>query len=113
MVRAWPGGAGWAKIAGNYAPTIEPLVTAARDYGAQQSLFVMPQGPDRDDAVLSECGGMNFMVLIDKVRKPPSDWELCWIAAAEVAAYPIACASAHALIGLPPHQWQNQSWAHT
>lgn len=66
MVRAWPGGAGWAKIAGNYAPTIEPLVTAARDYGAQQSLFVMPQGPDRDDAVLSECGGMNFMVLIDK-----------------------------------------------
>ena len=67
MVRAWPGGAGDAKIAGNYAPTVEPLVAAARDYGAQQSLFVLPQGPDRDDAVLSEGGGMNVMVFIDKV----------------------------------------------
>ena len=68
MVRAWPGGVGDAKIAGNYAPTVEPLVAAARDYGAQQSLFVLPQGPDREDALLSEIGGMNFLVFIDKVR---------------------------------------------
>ncbi|KAK9792481.1 hypothetical protein WJX73_005014 [Symbiochloris irregularis] len=66
MVRAWPGGAGDVKIAGNYSPTIEPLVAAARDYGASQSLFVLPQGPDRDQAVLSEAGGMNFFAYIDK-----------------------------------------------
>lgn len=67
MVRAWPGGAGDVKIASNYAPTVEPLVAAARDYGASQSLFVLPQGPDRDQAVLSEAGGMNFFAHIDKV----------------------------------------------
>lgn len=73
MVRAWPGGAGDAKIAGNYAPTIEPLVAAARHYGAQQSLFVLPRGPDRDEAVVSEAGGMNFMVFVNKVGLP------CWV----------------------------------
>lgn len=73
MVRAWPGGAGDVKIAGNYSPTIEPLVAAARDYGASQSLFVLPQGPDRDQAVLSEAGGMNFFAYIDKVSGAVND----------------------------------------
>ena len=81
MVRAWPGGAGDAKLAANYAPTIEPLVAAARDYGASQSLFVLPQGPDREEAVLSEAGGMNLFVLYEKVLVPTASClqsPCCW-----------------------------------
>jgi branched-subunit amino acid aminotransferase/4-amino-4-deoxychorismate lyase len=38
-LRAAPGGVGWCKAAGNYAPTLRPLAQALQDHGCQQVLF--------------------------------------------------------------------------
>lgn len=35
--RAWPGGMGFAKAGGNYAPTIQPAVRAQEEHGCAQA----------------------------------------------------------------------------
>uniref|UniRef100_A0A2P2ID95 branched-chain-amino-acid transaminase n=2 Tax=Hirondellea gigas TaxID=1518452 RepID=A0A2P2ID95_9CRUS len=52
-VRAWPGGVGFAKIGGNYAPTIRPALEAA-ELGFSQILWLF--GPDH---YVTEVGTMN------------------------------------------------------
>eukprot|EP00803_Ostreobium_quekettii_P003644 evm.model.scf_271.7 EVM.evm.TU.scf_271.7 scf_271:91172-94158(+) len=47
-VRAWPGGAGEHKLASNYGPTLKP------------------HGPSPEDALISECAGMNVFFLLEK-----------------------------------------------
>ncbi|KAL1917373.1 uncharacterized protein VTP21DRAFT_5029 [Calcarisporiella thermophila] len=53
-VRAWPGGTGYAKIGGNYAPGIKPQREATAQ-GFQQNLWVF--GPDQQ---ICEVGTMNL-----------------------------------------------------
>lgn len=53
-VRAWPGGAGDAKVGGNYAPTIR-VQTAAAKKGFSQILWLLGE-----DAYVTEVGTMNF-----------------------------------------------------
>jgi branched-chain amino acid aminotransferase len=54
-VRAWPGGIGYAKAGGNYAPTIGPQATAAAE-GYSQVLWLYGE----DDQV-TEVGTMNMI----------------------------------------------------
>lgn len=60
-VRAWPGGTGFAKVGGNYAPTMKPQAEAAANgYGQVLWLF----GPEEE---ITEVGAMNvFFVLQNK-----------------------------------------------
>lgn len=55
-LRAAPGGVGWCKAAGNYAPTLEPL-RAAGEHGAAQVLFC-------SDGQVGECAAMNIFFLV-------------------------------------------------
>lgn len=55
-VRAWPGGAGDAKVGGNYAPTIRVQAEAASK-GYSQILWLF--GPGND---ITEVGTMNFFL---------------------------------------------------
>lgn len=58
-VRAAPGGVGWCKHAGNYAPTFVPA-KAARERGCTQVLFT-------NNGFVGECAAMNvFFVLQDE-----------------------------------------------
>lgn len=66
-VRAWPGGVGNNKVGTNYAPTIGPQMDASEQHGTSQVLYSFPQGSDPDDALVSECGSMNLMFLLQKV----------------------------------------------
>lgn len=54
-VRAWPGGAGNAKVGGNYAPTIAPTQQAMKDHGCAQILWLF--GSDHQ---ATEVGAMNI-----------------------------------------------------
>ncbi|KAL3141817.1 hypothetical protein ABBQ32_004491 [Trebouxia sp. C0010 RCD-2024] len=65
-VRAWPGGVGNNKVGTNYAPTIGPQMDASEQHGTSQVLYSFPQGSDPDDALVSECGSMNLMFLLQK-----------------------------------------------
>ncbi|KAF8073223.1 Srpra [Scenedesmus sp. PABB004] len=65
-VRAWPGGAGAHKVAGNYAPTVAPQVAAMQQHRCSQVLYTLPRGADSRDALLSECGAMNMMFVLDR-----------------------------------------------
>ena len=56
-IRAAPGGIGWCKAAGNYAPTLEPLRAAAEQYGAAQVLFCA-------NGQVGECAAMNIFFLV-------------------------------------------------
>jgi branched-chain amino acid aminotransferase len=60
-VRAWPGGAGNAKVGGNYAPTIAPARAAAASSGVSQILWLF--GPEH---TVTEVGAMNIFFLIKK-----------------------------------------------
>jgi branched-chain amino acid aminotransferase len=53
--RAWPGGAGDAKVSGNYAPTIYPQAVAKKRFGADQVVFTTSDG-----SMFEECGAMNI-----------------------------------------------------
>lgn len=75
--RAWPGGVGQFKVAGNYAPTIKPQVEAAQKYGASQVVYTFSNtvsnsnpeaetSPDPDSATFAECGAMNVFFFIEK-----------------------------------------------
>ena len=67
-VRAWPGGVGNNKVGSNYAPTIGPQCDAAEQHGTSQVLYSFPQGSNPDDALVSECGSMNLMFFLQKVK---------------------------------------------
>jgi branched-chain amino acid aminotransferase len=63
-VRAWPGGAGHAKIGGNYAPCIVPQAVAALS-GHQQILWLFGE-----DGAITEVGMMNmFAAMITRDGK--------------------------------------------
>jgi len=65
-VRAFPGGTGFAKCAGNYAATIKPA-REAREKGFDQILWV----DGMEYSYLQECGTMNiFAVIGDTVITP-------------------------------------------
>lgn len=55
-VRAWPGGAGNAKLGANYAPCIVPQMQAAKR-GFHQNLWLFEQGGEE---YVTECGTMNL-----------------------------------------------------
>ena len=59
-VRAWPGGAGNAKVGGNYGPSIAPSLKAAA-HGCSQVLWLF--GPDHE---ATEVGAMNIFFVIQK-----------------------------------------------
>lgn len=66
-VRAFPGGVGFAKAAGNYAATIKPA-KMARDKGFDQILWL----DGMEFKYLQECGTMNiFVVINDTIITPP------------------------------------------
>lgn len=65
-VRAWPGGTGDCKVAGNYAPTMKPQ-SIATEHGYSQVLWLFGE----DDSI-TEVGAMNvffFMINKDTGRK--------------------------------------------
>ena len=65
-IRAWPGGVGEYKLAGNYAPCFKPQ-KAALAKGYQQNLWCLE---DKEGVMkVTECGQMNFMVVIEKKRE--------------------------------------------
>eukprot|EP00903_Cladosiphon_okamuranus_P020178 g18522.t1 len=59
--RAWPGGMGFAKAGGNYAPTIQPQAQALAEHGCAQVLWLF----GKDDLV-TEVGAMNIFFLLEK-----------------------------------------------
>lgn len=63
--RAWPGGAGAYKLAGNYAPCFKPQ-TLALAQGYQQNLWCL-EGNDGRTKV-TECGQMNMMIVTEIKR---------------------------------------------
>jgi len=67
-VRAWEGGSGQYKIAGNYGPTLSIQEESARLRGCDQNLWLY--GPERQ---VTEVGAMNIMFL---VRAPGGGMEL-------------------------------------
>ena len=77
MVRAWPGGVGNHKLAGNYAPTMSAQADAQR-HGAHQVLYTF-DAQDGQGACIAEAGAMNVMVVLDKpgggmeLATPPLD----------------------------------------
>lgn len=66
FVRAWPGGAGNAKVGGNYASTMKAAAEAAAD-GYSQVLWLFGENDE-----VTEVGSMNFFVyLINKETNRP------------------------------------------
>ncbi|KAG1741889.1 aminotransferase [Suillus paluster] len=59
-VRAWPGGTGGHKIAGNYSPGFLPQQTAA-EKGYDHILWLFG-----DDRRITEAGAMNFFVVVKR-----------------------------------------------
>lgn len=57
MIRAWPGGFGYAKVGANYGPSIVAQ-GEARDRGYNQILWLFG-----DECYVTEAGGSNFFVL--------------------------------------------------
>ncbi|CAM9707854.1 unnamed protein product, partial [Hapterophycus canaliculatus] len=59
--RAWPGGMGFAKAGGNYAPTIQPQAEALEEHGCAQVLWLFGE-----EDYVTEVGAMNIFFLIRK-----------------------------------------------
>eukprot|EP00878_Enallax_costatus_P010474 GHUV01010936.1.p1 GENE.GHUV01010936.1~~GHUV01010936.1.p1 ORF type:complete len:423 (+),score=111.92 GHUV01010936.1:1019-2287(+) len=68
-VRAWPGGAGQHKVGGNYAPTVQPQMSAMQQHNCSQVMYALPQGPDPSQAVISECGAMNMFFVFNRLHQ--------------------------------------------
>jgi branched-chain amino acid aminotransferase len=63
-VRAWPGGTGEYKLAGNYSPCFEPQIEAAKQ-NYSQILWLLPfETEGKKDWKVTECGQMNFMCVL-------------------------------------------------
>ena len=60
--RAWVGGAGDAKVGGNYAPTIYPQWLAKQRYGVDQVVYTRRNGANKE---IEECGAMNIFFVFD------------------------------------------------
>ena len=60
VVRAWPGGFGWAKVGANYGPSLVSQ-GEARDRGYDQILWLFGE-----ECYATEAGGSNFFVLWKK-----------------------------------------------
>lgn len=60
--RAWLGGAGDAKVGGNYAPTIYPQWLAKQRYGVDQVVYTRGDGANKE---IEECGAMNIFFVFD------------------------------------------------
>ena len=78
VARAWPGGVGAHKLAGNYAPTMAIQTEAQQEHGCHQVLYTFdPQ--DGQGARIAEAGAMNVMVVLEKegggleLATPPLD----------------------------------------
>lgn len=65
-VRAFPGGVGFAKAAGNYGATLKPAIDAKAE-GYDQILWL----DGKEFKYLQECGTMNIIVVIDGVVITP------------------------------------------
>ena len=65
-VRAFPGGTGYAKAAGNYAGSLRPMLEA-REKGYDQVMWL--DGIEKK--YIHECGTMNLMFVIDDVIVTP------------------------------------------
>lgn len=65
-VRAFPGGVGFAKAAGNYGATLKPALDAKKE-GFDQILWL----DGREFKYLQECGTMNIVCVIDGVVVTP------------------------------------------
>ncbi|KAJ3794629.1 aminotransferase [Lentinula aff. detonsa] len=61
-VRAWPGGTGSHKVAGNYAPGFLPQRIAAKQ-GYDQILWLLR---DENEWKVTEAGAMNVFVVVDR-----------------------------------------------
>ncbi|CAM9423297.1 unnamed protein product, partial [Hapterophycus canaliculatus] len=59
--RAWPGGMGFAKAGGNYAPTIKPQIKAKKEHGCAQTLWLFG-----DEDYVQEVSAMNVFFLLAK-----------------------------------------------
>ncbi|KAB8259461.1 branched-chain amino acid aminotransferase II [Aspergillus pseudonomiae] len=57
MVRAWPGGIGYAKVGANYGPTMR-VQDEAKQQGCTSTLWLFGE-----DEQVTECGGSNFFVI--------------------------------------------------
>eukprot|EP00887_Chlorella_sp_A99_P003728 scaffold7.g3728.t1 len=57
--RAWPGGVGDRKLGGNYAPTVQVQVEAARRHGTQQVIYTCRDPSRPGEEAFEECGSMN------------------------------------------------------
>jgi branched-chain amino acid aminotransferase len=57
MIRAWPGGYGYAKIGANYGPSLVAQASA-RERGCEQILWLFG-----DDCYVTEAGASNFFVV--------------------------------------------------
>jgi branched-chain amino acid aminotransferase len=62
FVRAWEGGAGNAKVGGNYAPTIYPQAMARERYGVDQVVYTR-------NGEVEECGAMNIFFVFEDSNK--------------------------------------------
>jgi len=60
-VRAWPGGVGNVKVAGNYGPTIKPSHDAAEDHDCNGSLWLYGENDE-----ITEVGAMNIFFVMKK-----------------------------------------------
>ncbi len=68
-VRAFPGGTGFAKAAGNYAGSLRPMMEA-QEKGYDQVMWL----DGINHQYIHECGTMNLMFVIDNVViTPPTD----------------------------------------
>ncbi|CAN0385771.1 unnamed protein product [Ectocarpus sp. 12 AP-2014] len=59
--RAWPGGMGFAKAGGNYAPTVKPGLKAKKEHGCAQILWLFGE-----EDYVQEVSAMNIFFLIKK-----------------------------------------------
>ena len=68
-VRAFPGGTGYAKAAGNYAASLRPMLEA-KEQGYDQVMWL----DGLEHKYIHECGTMNLMFVIDGIIiTPPTD----------------------------------------
>jgi branched-chain amino acid aminotransferase len=65
-VRAFPGGTGYAKAAGNYAASLRPMLDA-KEQGYDQVMWL----DGLEHKYIHECGTMNLMFVIDNIVVTP------------------------------------------
>ncbi|QDZ23128.1 branched-chain amino acid aminotransferase [Chloropicon primus] len=66
-VRAFPGGTGQYKVGGNYAPTLQHLQRASKEFDCKQVLYTLPgqEASTLNERYVAECGAMNMFFLLE------------------------------------------------